>query len=203
MFTIAEERPPFVNFEKRPIEDRAASIEAGHYVAQDVDFAIIVPQGSKDRIEQEVSVWLETLRSEVANGRFKRDWLTAFEDYYKKWQAGQEIPVNGTPLSQWPGISPAQHKTLIALNIRTVEELASCNEEAIRYVGPGARSLKERANLWLRSREEGGGKMVEEVEALRIENRDLKDRVAILEKDIVELLNGIDKQPSAPTFKKG
>lgn len=40
MVQIAEARPPYVTFEFRAEEDRAASIEAGHYVSKDVAYAL-------------------------------------------------------------------------------------------------------------------------------------------------------------------
>ena len=50
-----QDRPPFVNFEVRAEEDRTASIEQGHYVAVDVDYALITPAGSRDCVERKVS----------------------------------------------------------------------------------------------------------------------------------------------------
>ena len=45
-------KPPFVIFETRAVEDREQSIAEGHYVAKDVNYAIITPAGTKDRIEK-------------------------------------------------------------------------------------------------------------------------------------------------------
>ena len=49
---IMQARPPYVQFEMRAVEDRQASIDAGHYVAKDVAYAIITPAGS--RVDPEV-----------------------------------------------------------------------------------------------------------------------------------------------------
>ena len=38
MIEIQQARPPYVQFELRAVEDRNASLEAGHYIAKDVAF---------------------------------------------------------------------------------------------------------------------------------------------------------------------
>ena len=47
---IQQARPPHVVYERRAEEDRTASIEQGRYVSRDVDYAIVTPAGSKDRV---------------------------------------------------------------------------------------------------------------------------------------------------------
>ena len=48
------ERPPYVVFETRPVENRTKTLEAnnGLPVYDDVAFVIITPPGSKDQIER-------------------------------------------------------------------------------------------------------------------------------------------------------
>lgn len=70
MPAVAEARPPYVMFETRAVEDRAASLEKGHYVTRDVDYAIITPMGSKDRTERVIKEWFDQLQQQVAEGRF-------------------------------------------------------------------------------------------------------------------------------------
>lgn len=182
--TIHKPAPSLVSFEVRPIEDRNASIEAGHYVARDVDFVLIVPPGSKDQVEQEATTWLAYIKQEARQGRYPAEWADAYERSYQAWKEGQEVPLEGTALVSWPCISPAQLKTLQGVNIRTVEQLATCNEEALRYVGMGGRSLKERAQQWLATVGSGVGQASEKLSALETENKDLKARVAKLEADL-------------------
>lgn len=173
--SIAEARPPFVDFESRAEEDRAASVEAGHYVARDVDFALITPMGSKDRIERRVDEWLKMLEEQVAEGRFQAGWLDQYKGAYKAWKAGQDIPETGTPIRTWPALSPAQVKSILAARVRTVEDLANANEETLHRIGMGARSLKQRAVEWL-STASSIGRTAEEVNSLKIANGELAAR---------------------------
>lgn len=140
-----EDRPPYVAFEIRQVEDRDATLKAGHYVARDVHYAIITPSGSKDRVEREVESWFANMKEMVAQGRFKGEWLTAYRDVYKQWSEGQEIPETGFPIRNWSMLSPSQVANLIAMNIRTVEDLAAANDEALDRMGMGARALRDRA----------------------------------------------------------
>lgn len=164
---IAEARPPYVMFETRAIEDRAATIEAGYYKTQDVDFAVITPQGSKDRVERNVKDWFEQLTQQVQEQRFRQEWLSAFRANYTAWKEGREMPVIGTSVMNWPVLSPSQVKQMLDAKIRTVEDLAVANEESLARLGMGGRNLKEKAVSWLSSAT-NHGKVTEEVAALKV-----------------------------------
>ena len=166
--TILQERPPFVSIETRAEEDRAASIEAGFYKSKDYDYALITPAGSKDRVEQRVDEWFTKLKHQVTQDRFPAAWLAAYESAYKLWKSGQEIPLEGTSVRNWPILSPAQSKALIELNVRTVEDLAAANEEVISRLGMGGRALREKAKEWMDSKGGAAGKQAEQIVAMRI-----------------------------------
>lgn len=191
MVSIAEARPPYVAFEVRAEEDREASIKAGHYIAIDVDYALITPMGSKDRIERVAKEWLDKIQQDVVEGRMPREWANAYRDAYKAWKEGLEIPVSGTPVENWPPASPAQIKMLRQLQVRTVEDLANANEEVITRIGMGGRALKQRAVDWLAAAA-GGGKLSEEMTALRAENENLRQRNESLETQMRELVLRVD-----------
>lgn len=181
-----EDRPPFVQFETRSEEDREATIEKGHYVGMDVDYAFITPAGSKDRIERKVSEWFAKLEEDLASERIPAPWVRAFKEAYKAFQEGKAPPVSGFPIVDWPGLSPSQVKTLLSLNLRAVEDLAVANEETLARLGMGARALKQRAIDWLAAAE-NTGKVAEESAARRAENADLRARNAALEEQMAQL----------------
>ena len=168
-------RPPYVVFETRAIEDRAGTLENGHYSTRDVHYAIVTPSGSKDRIEKIATEWLASLKEAVQQDRFPGDWLDAYERKYKTWLEGKEIPEDGTPILGWPAVSPAQSQAIIAANVRTLEDLAAANESTLTAIGMGARALKEKARAWLDSAE-STGKTAEEL-------NDLRKQVEALTKD--------------------
>ena len=187
MIKIAEARPPYVTFEFRAEEDRAASIEAGHYVSKDVPFVLVTPMGSKDRHESPADEWFARREQDAAEGRFPREWLSAFKGAFAEWKAGREIPLNGTSVANWPVASPAQVKMLLDLKVRTVEDLAEANEETLNRLGMGGRTLKQKAQDWLASANDMG-KVSEQLTGLRADNEALKQRNEQLEKQLREVI---------------
>lgn len=170
---ISEARPPYAQFFTRAEEDRTASIEAGHTVYKDVDYVAITPQGSKDKIERIAADWLQHIAKESAQERFDPQWLKYYRDAYAAYKEGRETPLNGSPISEWPVATPAQIKTLLGVGIRTVEDVASANEETISRLGMGGRALKDKAINWLQTSADVG-KVSERITALEVENARLK-----------------------------
>ena len=195
MVAEREERPALVRFERVAVEDKAASLQAGHYVAKDVDYALITPPYSKDVFKIKIPQWFANMQQDVANGRLPEKWERDYRDTYERWKAGQEIPLNGVPIKGWGVISPAQQETLTRLNILTVEDLAAVNDEGIRRIGMGAVELKNKAKAWL-AQIKDKGPLTQEVAALKTENDVLKASVAALEKR-VELLSRQDHAEDA------
>lgn len=150
-------------FEVKAIEDRAATIKAGHTCYKDVEFCTITPPGGSLVIHAEVD---DTVKERYASR-------------YNAWLEGREEPVEGTPITMWPGASPAVAATLKGLAVHTVEALAGANDSILERIGPGARALQEKAKTWLASAEDIG-KVAEQVAALTIENAELKERNAQL-----------------------
>ena len=187
MISVAEARPPYVSFVTRPVEDRDASIKAGQMVMRDVDYALVTPHGSKDRLEKVVGDWFATLEEAVKQERMPGPWLAAYKDHYKAWKNGQEVPVNGTSVRNWPLLSPAQVENMISLKVMTVEDLAAANEELLARLGMGARALKDKAQAWLQTAGSPGAKVAEQVSALMSENTQLKERNEGLTRDVETL----------------
>lgn len=193
--SVDENRPPYVVFERRPVEDRNASIAAGHYVSKDVDFAIITRPGSRDTLEKEAKIWLAEIAEKARKneGGVAQAWPIAFNFAYKAFLDGEELPVSGTPIKGWPVLSPSAQKDIIAAGIRTVEDLAELPESSLAGVGIGGIAFKQKAKAWLEAAK-GPGKITEQLNAqaqqiaelslltkkLIEENRDLKAAQSLL-----------------------
>lgn len=171
MARIMEEADPaFVEFWLQPVEDRNASIKAGHYVAKDAEYIRIIPPGGSLKWEGKVT--------DEHKQRYPRQ--------YEAWTKGLEAPVDGTAISEWPPASPAQVRTLQALHIRTLEQFATCPDQAIQRAGMGYMALREKARKYLDAAK-NQGQVVEENAALRIELEQQKQRMADLEAAIERL----------------
>lgn len=112
MSIVDNQRPPYVTFERRPVEDRMASAASGCYRTKDVDFVIVTRPGSRDTVEKEAEVWLREIaeRAKPQRGQppqIPPEWPAAFRSAYERWKNNEEEPVNGTPIKGWPVLSPS------------------------------------------------------------------------------------------------
>ena len=74
---------------------------------------------------------------------------------YEAWLEGAEMPVNGTPLSAWSQLGPAQVKALQAGGQTTIESVAEMNDSAMSRVQlPDVRKLRDAARQILATRDE-------------------------------------------------
>ncbi len=151
-------------FEIKAVEDRTATIKAGHPQYRDVEFCTITPPGGNLVLHKEVD----------------DDIRRNYESRYKAWLEGKEEPIEGTPITMWPGATPAISATLKGIAVHTVEALASANDSVLEQIGPGASALQEKAKAWLKGAEDVG-KLAEQVAALTAQNEDLTERNAMLQ----------------------
>lgn len=202
-----KERPAYVRFERRAIEDKSASLREGRFMSKDVDFALVTPPYSRDVYEEHADTWLKKMRGQAAKGRIPAAWYERYQETYDRWKRGEEMPLNGTAIKGWPVISPAQQKNLVSMNILTVEDLAAVNDEGLRRIGMGAIALRDKAKAWLSQAKDKGPLTMEnaslktEVSALKTQNEQLQGkledalrRLAILEKGGLEPGVHIEKQ---------
>jgi len=184
--SLMPQRPPYVQFEQRAVEDRNATIKAGGLVMRDVDYVIVMQVGSKDTVEKDALDWLNDLDRLAQNGNYPIEWAQHFRRQYESWKAGYATPELGLSVRQWPSLSKAQAENLLAAGVRTVEDVATMNEQTMQRVGMGARELQRKARAYVDSRETN--KAAEQIAALQadLENRDatitsLEQRLAKLE----------------------
>ena len=163
---IMKARPPHIKFVMRPVEDRNASIEAGYPISNDVPHVIITAQGSRDSVEKPVAEWLAATDAQVQENRVPADWAEKFHQAFAHWKRGEEVPVEGLPLGNWPMITPSELLACKAVHILSLEELAVASDEGVRRLGMGGIALKQRAIRYL-AEAGGSGRLMAENLALR------------------------------------
>jgi hypothetical protein len=193
MVQFQEPRPPYVRFETRAIERRDS---AGNTTWVNVDYVVVTPQGSRNNVEKIVKEWWPVLESEVRQGRFYQSWLQAYKEAYKAFLEGQEAPVNGTPIRNWSMARPAEVKILDHVGIKTVEDLAEANEEVMQNIGMGALSLRNRARDFVQA-QATTGPLVLQMDALRVENSQLKADLDVLRGEMKTLQEAMNVQKKA------
>ena len=172
-------KPAFVSFQTIAKEQKKESEEAGRYVAKDVDMVTVRQLGATDSVVFKVEQWLAQNKLDVQAGRLDASHANAYEESYKRWKAGQEMPVHGTPIKSWPVISPAQVEILLRVGIRTVEDLSDLNDEGLRKIGMGAVELKNKAKNWMAASLDKG-KITQDMTALQRTNEQLLNTVTTL-----------------------
>jgi hypothetical protein len=71
-----------------------------------------------------------------------------FERHYQAFKQRVELPVEGTPLSEWPVITRAHAEELAFVNVKTVEQLAGMSDSVASQMMCG-QMFKTKANKWL------------------------------------------------------
>ena len=185
MISQAPARPPFVEFRQIAKDDPKRSVELGYRVTRDIDIACIMQPGSKDVVERIASEWLDSIKRKLLEQQqdaMPTEWVDAFHRKYEAFKAGQEAPLIGTSIKQWPMLSPAQAQNLISINVLTIEDAANMNEECMGRFGMGGRELRDKARDWI-AKTEGTKSVAAENEQLKAQLAELTARLSALEED--------------------
>ena len=86
-------------------------------------------------------------RDGIARPATARD-KARFPAHYQAFKNRLEMPVDGTPLSEWPAVSRSMADQLSFQNIKTVEQLADLNDNALHTI-QGLQGFKQKAKDWL------------------------------------------------------
>jgi hypothetical protein len=72
-----------------------------------------------------------------------------YNEQYRKFKAGLQQTVSGTPLSEAPFLTEGKRRELRALNVHTVEQLAGLDGANLKTLGMGGREWKNQAAAFL------------------------------------------------------
>lgn len=189
-----QDAPPLIEFEYRPVEDRAKSLASGSYATKDVAYVMVHRPGSKDVHEEDAEAWGKKLKLRAAQGLCPSTWVLDFERLFEAWKKNEELPVEGTAIKAWPVLSPSARKTIISAGFHTVEQLAAANDSEIAAVGMGGVEFRSRARTFLEAAN-GPGKMAEQLRALEATNAAMKAQME-------ELVAALNAQKIANALKQ-
>jgi hypothetical protein len=69
---------------------------------------------------------------------------------YEAWKRQEALPVQGTPLEAWPGVSHEMLRVFKGANMLAVEDVAGMTESTMQRIGlPNVRGIKEKAKAFL------------------------------------------------------
>lgn len=173
-------RPAKITFDRRPVENVTRSQAENRAIFEDVDFVTVYTPGSSNTIVHKVDEWWSKLDQQVRIGAIPSQYVDEYKKAYESWESGKEPTVDGTHLSEWTKITRSQAEMWNRVHVRTVEELATANEQTCDAFGMGARAMRDEARLWLESAT-GNETIKAELEEMRKLNSELLDRLAALE----------------------
>lgn len=121
-----------VKFYTKSRQDRAASEEQGRPVFKDTEYIDIRIPGSRDGAAR------------PATPRDKQ----RFPKHYAAFKQRIELPEEGTPLTEWGGVTRSLAEELAFGNVKTVEQLADIPDNLAGQMR-GGQGLKAKASQWL------------------------------------------------------
>lgn len=127
--TAEADKSLLVKFFLKSAPDKQATADKGHPVFKDVEYIQIAIPGKRDP---------QACRPATVADKQR------FPDHYDRFQRRVEEPESGWPLIEWPAISRSLAENLSFHNIKTVEQLAAANDNALGGI-MGGLSYKQKA----------------------------------------------------------
>lgn len=204
---IFDKQPPFVRFEEREMGlDAAATEKEGRPIPRIVVMACVTPHGSKDVVERVAEDWLKQIRRQAMSGQYNLEWVRFFEEQYKEWIKGNELPREGTPIATWPMTTNESRRRIRAAGYSTVEDLAQVPDSGLMSIGMDGRYWRDTARGWLNEAKDKGlnakalADANAQIEELKGQNARLVERVEKMERRLEERV-AVDEEPAAEKLR--
>ena len=109
------------------------------------------------------------------------------------------MPVDGTPLAEWPLMSRSQVEELSFHHVKTVEQLIKMSDvQASKFMGMN--DLRRKAKVWLEHTDETA--KINEIESLKTANVEKDEKIKSLESQMLALMERFDKIDSKSVVTK-
>ncbi len=150
----------YVRFYMHAVMNKKASDAEGRPVFEDQEWIEILAPGNQNNI--------------VRRGVRPRD-RHVYAEQYRRFKAGMEDQIVGTPLTEVPWITRSQVEELHYKKVRTLEQLAELSDSACSS-SAGLYGMKQKAQAWLKKAQEAAP-----FTALHAEVDELRKQIAALE----------------------
>lgn len=163
----ASDQGVFAEFYVNAVQNNAETEKQGRPIFDDkLYIRIRTPGDRKNEVDREAK--------DADKMRFAFQWA--------QYQQGATAAASGTPLEEWPLMTPATVKTLKYFGIASVDQMAAVTDGNLQNLGPGMRSVRDAAIAYLERAGEGAG-----TRALAAENAELRERLAAMEANLTSL----------------
>jgi hypothetical protein len=165
-------------FKHHAIKNEDQSAKQGRPIYDDMEIVEIRFPGSRSVSVFPATAFSHWVSDPVTGEQTRVTYAERFSRQYQQFKAHTSQTKSGTPLAHVPFLTEARRAELRALNIYTVEALASIDGQELKNLGQGGRDLKNKAMEFIAESQRGvpNAALLAEVEALKARN-------AILEED--------------------
>lgn len=180
---MSENKPHLhVEFFVEATENKRKSREQGRPIFEDAEFVRIKIAGDPKNTL--------VAPAHSSNGRDRETgeevtYAQRFPEHYRYFKDNLGVRVDGLPIEEMPWLTASKRAELKALNIHTVEALASLDGALLQRIGIGARELKNQAMAWL---DKAAGSVDQGKFAAELAARD--EVIEQLKRDIAEMKAG-------------
>lgn len=138
-------------FRNHVVPDEQASKTAGRPIFTDMEVCdLTFPANTKTKASFPAhEAEPNATRESIANGGGVVTYAMLYGQQYRAFKSGAAQPISGTPLAEAPFLTEAKRRELLALNVKTVEQLASLDGTPLKQLGMGGRELKNQAQAYL------------------------------------------------------
>lgn len=168
-----------VTFYKKAIQSTHRTTQEGRPIFEDRVMVRIMTPGNALNI-------VETFAREEHKKRFPLQWA-----HFQQGQSGDSREI-GTPVNQWPLLTPAQAEELKAVKFYTVEQIAGASDEQLQklqmVVGQSPFTLRDKAKAYLAA---AAGTALPQLQAEELAKRD--QQIADLQATVARLAEQAEK----------
>jgi hypothetical protein len=175
-------------FKHMALPNEARTALEGRPIFDDREVVELRSPGKKDYpvfLATQVSHWVE---DPISGGQTQITYAERFAKQYQQFKAQSAQTKSGTPLTHAPFLTEARRAELRALNIYTVEALATVDGQELKNLGQGGRDMKNAAMEFMEEgrRNAPNAQMSAELEALRARNATLEEDVEALKNSRID-----------------
>ena len=167
-----------VKFFTQQKEDKTASLAEGRPIFKDVEYVDIKVPGQRSGGACRPATYRDKQR---------------FPRHYAAYKQRVEMPLEGTPLGEWPLMSRSQVEELSYHNVKTVEQLVGMSDSAASQF-MGMNTLKAKGKMWLEKTEET--QRINQIQSLETSNVEKDEKIETLQNQVLSLMERFDKMDS-------
>ena len=172
-----EDKKLLVKFFMKPSPDSAASVAEGRPIFKEVEYVDIKIPGDRTGGACRPATFQDKQR---------------FAEHYRLFKLRIEVPLEGTPLAEWPLITRSLAEELSFHNVKTVEHLSTMADVNVgNFMGLG--TLKAKAVTWLEKASEES-----KVHELQDQLAERDERITALEAKVEQILASGSAAPVQP-----